>query len=184
MKKLFFTLLLNGTIFWALAQQRVNITGQIDNINSSEKVYLGLGSLVMPLELSADGNFNIDQTIEAIPSFFYVAKVSPRGKIERQIPQVWFVDDSVEIKINWSDKSYQIKNRLAYQSISEKIEAQNGKDQIAVILDNPNEVPSLYFAEAQKEKISFVDLERLSENFNEESKSSISGKKNKQFHCG
>lgn len=177
MKNLFLTLTLCLSIYQVQAQRTVNFSGQIKNTNQEEFIYLGLDGSLLPLKVMEDGTFSIDGNIEQNPSFFYFAKISKRGKIEPQTPQIWFENDRIEVIIDWSNKSFQMEDLMPFQSISEKMEALNGNQQFKLILKNPNEMPSLYFADMHKEQISTSDLEEYYKSLNKENKNSIYAKR-------
>jgi len=173
MKKILLTLTLGLILYQTQAQKAVNFSGQISNANSNELIYLGLDGFLAPLKILEDGTFTVDVATQQTPSFFYFANLSKKGKIEQQTPLIWFKKDSIEVNFDWSNKPLQIQGLMSFQSISEKIEALKGKEQINFILNNPNNIPSLYFANKHKEKISISDLETLLQEVNEEYKNSI-----------
>ena len=173
MKKILFISILCLLMFQSQAQKNVNFSGEIKNLNLGELIYLGLDGFLLQLNLLEDGTFSADGNIQQTPSFFYFAKISKRGKIEKQTPLIWFEGENVEVTIDWSDKSFRVQELLPFQSISEKIEDLKGKSQIEFILKNPDSFPSLYFANMYKERISIRDLEILSEGINEENKNSV-----------
>jgi hypothetical protein len=172
MKKVFLTLNLLLTVWWAKAQVVANISGQIDNLNAEETIYLGVDGRLFPLKLPADGTFSFDVSISEIPSSFYLAHIPKSGKIEQKTPLIWFDSDSIQITKDWADQSYQMQGLLPFQATSEKIEALNGKDQFEFILANPIDIPSLYFAERQKENTDIADLERFTQLVKEEHRNS------------
>lgn len=172
MKKLF---LIQGLLFafWDThAQVAVNISGQIDNLNAAESIYLGIDGGLFPLNPTDEGTFSLDVNISEFPSSFYFADFTKKGKIEQKTPMIWFESDSVQITKNWTDQTYQMQGLLPFQSTSEKIEALETKDQINFILSNPNSFPSLFFANKNKEKISISDLEKLSMSIDDDHKNS------------
>lgn len=173
MKNLFLTLALCLSIYQVQAQRTVNFSGQIKNTNPAELIYLGLDGFLLPLRILENGTFSVNGDIQQTPSFVYFAKITKRGKIEQQTPLIWFESDSLEITLDWSDKSFQIQDLMAFQSISEKIESLKGKSQIEFILKNPNNIPSLYFANKNKENFSISDLEMFSQKVSEENKNTI-----------
>jgi hypothetical protein len=173
MKKLFLTLILSISIYQVYAQRMVNFSGQIKNTSPEELIYLGLDGFLLPLKVIEDGTFSIDGNIQHNPSFFYFAKISKRGKIENQTPQIWFETDQIKINLDWSNKSFQMEDLMPFQSTSEKIESLKGSQQIDFILSNPNSFPSLYFADKNKEEMSISDLEKLSMSISEEYNNSI-----------
>lgn len=172
MKKLFLTLGLLIAFWDAQAQVAVNISGKIDNLNSAESIYLGIDGRLFPLNPPADGTFSVDVNISQSPSFFYLAHIPKNGKIEQKTPLIWFERDSVQITKYWSDQSYQMQGLLPFQANSEKIEAMEENEQFDFILANPINLPSLYFAEKQKEKIGIPDLERFTQLVKEEQRNS------------
>jgi hypothetical protein len=177
MKNLFLTLALCLSIYQVQAQITVIFSGQIKNINPGEFIYLGLDEVLLPLKVMADGTFEVEGNIEQHPSFFYFSKISKRGKIENQTPRIWFDTDRIKVILDWSNKSFQTEKLMPFQSISEKIEVLNGNKQFELIKQNPNEIPSLYFAELKKEEISTSDLENYYQSLNQENKNFIYGKR-------
>ena len=173
MKNLFLTLILCISTCQVQAQRTVNLNGQIKNLNPGEIIYLGIEDILFKLNVSQDGTFAVDKKIDQKVSFFYFAKISKRGKIERQTPQIWFDGDNIVVTLNWTDKSFQLENILPFQSISEKIELLKGKQQISYLLSNPNSLPSLFFANENKEKIPLLDLEKFSKSISKEYINSI-----------
>lgn len=173
MKNLFLTLILCITIYQVQAQKTVNFSGQISNYNSSELIYLGMDEFLLPLKILEDGTFSVDVAIQQNPSFFSFEKISKRGKIERQTPRIWFENDRINLTLDWSNKSFQMEGLMPFQSTSDKIEDLKGKQQIEFILNNPSNIPSLYFANSLKEKISIYDLEKFSQSVSDEYKNSI-----------
>lgn len=173
MKKLFLTLAFCLSIYQVQAQRTVNFSGQIKNTNPAELIYLGLDGFLLPLRILENGTFSVNGDIQQTPSFVYFAKITKRGKIEQQTPLIWFESDSLEVTLDWSEKSFQIQVLMPFQSTSEKIENLKGKSQIDFILKNPNNIPSLYFANKNKENISISDLEIFSQGVSEENKKTI-----------
>lgn len=172
MKKLFLTFILLIAFCQAQAQIAVNISGKIENLNTTESIYLGIDGRLFPLNPPADGTFSLDISISEIPSSFYLAHIPKSGKIEQKTPLIWFESDSVQITKDWSDQSYQMQGLLPFQATSEKIEALEGKEQFEFILANTLEYPSLYFAEKQKENTDIADLERFTQLVKEEQRNS------------
>lgn len=170
MKNLFLTLALCLSIYQVQAQRTVNFSGQIKNTNPAELIYLGLDGFLLPLKILENGTFSVNGDIQQTPSFIYFAKITKRGKIEQQTPLIWFESDSLEVTLDWSEKSFQIQDLMHFQSTSEKIENLKGKSQIEFILKNPNNIPSLYFANENKENISISDLEMFTQGVSEENK--------------
>mgnify|MGYP003633836186 CR=1 FL=1 len=177
MRNLFLTLSLCISIYQAQAQKTVNFSGEIRNTNPEETIYLGLDGSLLPLKVMENGTFSIDGKIEHSPSFFYFAKISKQGKIEPQTRQIWFEKDRVEVILDWSNKSFQTDDLMPFQSFSEEIEALKGNKQFKLIQKNPNEIPSLYFLDLQKEQISSSDVEDYYKLLNEENQNSIYGKR-------
>jgi thiol-disulfide isomerase/thioredoxin len=177
MKNLFLTLALCLSIYQVQAQKTVNFSGQIKNTNPAELIYLGLDGLLLPLKILENGTFSVDGDIQQLPSFVYFAKISKRGKIEQQTPLIWFERDSVEVTLDWSNKSFQVQDLMPFQSTSERIENLKGKSQIEFILKNPNNIPSLYFANKNKEKISIRHLEIFSQGISETNKNNVQFKR-------
>lgn len=177
MKQILLTLTLCLVLFESWAQKTINFSGKIKNANPAELIYLGLDGFLLPLEISENGITSVESDIQQSPSFFYFAKISKGGKIEKQTPRIWFEGDRVEVTMDWSDKSFQIPDLMPFQSISEKIDSLKGKSQIEFILENPNTIPGLYFANEKKKNISISDLEIFSQGVNEENKKTIYFKK-------
>ncbi|MCH6199521.1 redoxin domain-containing protein [Aquiflexum sp. LQ15W] len=168
MKKHFLTFVLIMAFCQTQAQVAVNISGQIENLNAAESIYLGIDGRLFPLNPPADGTFSVDVNISQTPSFFYLGHITKGRKFEQKTPSIWFESDSVQITKDWSDQSYQMQGLLPFQDNSEKIEALKGKDQFDFILANPIDIPSLYFVERQKKKIGIPDLERFTQLVKEE----------------
>lgn len=84
------------------------------------------------------------------------------------MPMIWFDTDTVSIRLDWRNKAYHSSNPMPFQEISETIEAMKEKERIAYLLSNPNNIPSLYFAERFKEKIDLEDLQQFSREINED----------------
>lgn len=158
-------LILSSILFFLLlqihAQKSVRFNGELQNFSSSEIIYLGLDQRSVPLEISEDGSFSVEIPVELRPFFFRFSKISKRGKIEPQTPLIWAESDSVYIVIDWTDKSFEFKGELPFQEASENLEAAKGKERLELILQEPNSIPSLYFADKHKEDISEGDLEKI-----------------------
>lgn len=168
MKIPFLTLVLCLSINHIQAQRTVNFSGQITNTNQGEIIYLGLEESLLPIKLIEGGTFSVDGITEQKISFFYFAKISKSRKIERQTPQIWFENSKVLVTVDWTNKSYHIDRTMPFQSLSEKIESMKENQQIDFILMNPNTIPSLFFAEKNKEKMSISDLDRLLKSVNKD----------------
>jgi peroxiredoxin len=177
MKNLYLKVFICITACQIQAQKVVNFNGQIINYNPSESIYLVFDESISTLNILEDGTFSLNVNMQQIPSYFYFANISKRGKIEQQTPRIWFENDSLEININWLDKSFQTKDLSPYQSLSEQIENLKDKQKIAFILDHSSSFPSLYFANRLKGKISISDLKQISKSVNENYKNSIYLKK-------
>lgn len=177
MKNLLWILIFCISLHEVQAQKTVNIRGQIENSNPAELIYLGFDFALVPLKLSGTGTFSVDASIQQNPAFFYFANISKQGKIEQKTPRIWFDKDSVKVILNWTDKSIQMQGLMSFQSTSEKIEALSEKEQIDFALNNPNNIPGLYFANKNKEKIPIPDLEKFSIEVNKDLKNSINLKR-------
>lgn len=173
MKKVFLLLALCSALFQAKAQNNVNFSGEIKNLKPGELIYLVLDGFILPLKISENGAFSVNGNISQTPSFAYIAKISKRGKIEKQTPLIWFESDRLNLTLDWADKSFQVLDFLPFQSISENIENLEGKSQIEFILKNPNSIPSLYFADMNKENMSISDLKIFSQGVSEENKQTV-----------
>jgi hypothetical protein len=130
-------------------------------------MYLSLGGRLFPLKLSTDGAFSLEADVRSIPAHFYFAKVSKQGRIENQTPLIWFESDSVEVRLDWPSKEYSLQETVSFQTASENLESMPWEKQKEYIFGNPNSIPSLYFAETNKEKIGVTDLGTLLQNVNE-----------------
>jgi thiol-disulfide isomerase/thioredoxin len=173
MKNLLFSIIFCISIHQVQAQKTINVSGQIENSNSAELIYLGFDGDLIRLNLSSSGGFSVDARIQQSPSFFYFANISKQGKIQQKTPLIWFEKDSLKIILDWSDKSFQMQGSMSFQPTSEKMEALSEKEQIDFALNNPNSIPGLYFVSKNKEKISIHDLEKFSQEVNNEFKNSI-----------
>jgi peroxiredoxin len=181
MKNLLFSIIFCISIHKVQAQKTINISGQIENSNTTELIYLGFDGDLIRLNLSSSGAFSVDASIEQNPSLFYFANISKQGKIQQKTPLIWFEKDSVKVILNWLDKSFQMQDLMSFQSTSEKMEALSEKEQIDFALNNPNSIPGLYFVNKNKEKISIPDLEKFSMEVNEDLKNSIDLKRIKNY---
>jgi peroxiredoxin len=173
MKEIILTLTLGLILSQSQAQKSINFSGQIKNLKTAESIYLGLGRTLIQLKLLEDGSFSINASIQQIPSFFFFAKLSKNGKVEHQTPRIWFDKDSIEVNFDWLDKSFQIPSKMPYQSMSEKIETLKGDKQTEFILNNPINIPILYFLNENKDKISISNLEAFCQKVDEIYQSSI-----------
>jgi thiol-disulfide isomerase/thioredoxin len=173
MKNLLFSIIFCISIHQVQAQKTINVSGQIENSNSAELIYLGFDGDLTRLNLSSSGAFSVDASIQQNPSFFYFANISKQGKIQQKTPLIWFEKDSLKIILDWSNKSFQMQGLMSFQPTSEKMEALSEKEQIDFALNNPNSIPGLYFVNKNKEKISIPDLEKISQEVNNEFKNSI-----------
>lgn len=172
-KKIILILILSLILNQSKAQKSIYFSGKIRNQNTAESIYLGVGKALIQLKLLEDGTFSTTASIQQNPSFFFLAKLSKNGKVEHQTPLIWFEKDSVEVKFDWSDKSFQIPNKMTYQSESEKIESLKGDKQTEFILNYPISIPILYFANENKDKISITDLETFCQKVDENYQGSI-----------
>lgn len=165
-KKILYSLTLVFIFSHSQAQKLINFSGQIKNSKTEESIYLDLGGTAIRLKLLEDGSFSTNASIQQIPSSFCFATIS-KGTVYQQTPLIWFEKDSIEVNIDWFDKSLQFKNRMPYQSLSEEIETLKGNKQNEFILSKPVNVPILYFVNKNKEKISISDLEAFSQKVDE-----------------
>ncbi|QCK15631.1 TlpA family protein disulfide reductase [Mangrovivirga cuniculi] len=174
MKNLFLVLVLLSAVSQQISAQRtINFSGKINNFDSSELVYLRLKDSTIPLEINTDGTFSVEQNIDQKTFFFSLSKISKNGKLEPQTPLIWSDKDSVFLELDWINKSYQFKDSMPFQTTSEKLEGVNDNQQIKLILNNPNTLPSLYFASKNKENISLSDLEKIMKSIDQEYKNTI-----------
>jgi hypothetical protein len=177
MKKTVSTIALTLLFFLAQAQRNINFSGHIKNSNLEEKTYLVLEGGYQLLDISDDGSFSIDGKVQQSPSCYSIATASKNGKIKFQSHKIWFDKDSVYLEFDYLDKSIEATSVLPFQSYSEKIELSKGQKKIKLILDKPNEIPSLYFAEINKEKTPIEDLKRYYSSLNTQNKGSIYAKR-------
>jgi peroxiredoxin len=173
MKEIILSLTLGLILSQSQAQKSINFSGQIKNLKTAESIYLGLGRTLIQLKLSEDGSFSTNASVQQIPSFFYFAKLSKKGKVEHQTSRIWFDKDSIEVNFDWLDKSFQIESKMPYQSMSEKIETLKGDKQTEFILNNPINIPILYFVNENKDKFSITDLETFCQKVDENYQGSI-----------
>ncbi|MGY6743035.1 MAG: TlpA family protein disulfide reductase [Cecembia sp.] len=176
MKKLLFNLMFVGILGQTIAQQTVHIYGQIDQHAASDIIFLIVGENGLPIEIAADGSFSANRGIHQFPSYFYLSKLKGK-KLERQTPNIWFESNSIKISLNLADKSFETAHLMPYQQTSEKLESLGKKELIKYITGNPNQIPSLYFAERYKESIPLADLEMFYKNIQEDYKSHTYGKR-------
>lgn len=176
MKKLLLTLMFAGVFYQIKAQHTVHIHGQIDQYTAPDLIFLNVGGTGMPIEIAADGSFSTDRGIHQSPSFFYFSKLKGK-KLERLTPSIWFESDNVKISLNLADKSFETAHLMPYQHTFEKLESMDKKERIKYVLENPNQIPSLYFAETNKESIPLADLEMFYQNIQEDYKSHTYGKR-------
>lgn len=140
------------------AQTKVTVLGQINHFDPSEKLYLEVGESLTLLKRTEQGQFSVAMQVPALPSHLSLTTISDRGKIERQLPLIWFDTDTIRVTIDWQNKTYEIPALLPIQATSERIESLNGNSRKAHILKNPN-TASLYFAHREKDEFSLSDLE-------------------------
>jgi hypothetical protein len=150
----FFTML-------AGAQEKVSVSGKIENVDGSELIYLGIGGGLFPLKLSEEAMFSLEADVKNIPSNFYFASLSKSGKIERLSPLIWFEKDIIEVRFDWPSKRFFMQETVSFQTASENLESMEWEQQKEQILRNPNSILSLYFADGKKDKIDITDLEGL-----------------------
>lgn len=150
----FFTML-------AGAQEKVSVSGKIENVDESELIYLGIGGGLFPLKLSKEAMFSFEADVKNIPSNFYFASLSKSGKIERLSPLIWFEKDIIEVRFDWPSKRFFMQETVSFQTASENLESMEWEQQKEQILRNPNSILSLYFADGKKDKIDITDLEGL-----------------------
>ena len=181
MKQLLLIIFLSISSYQVQSQNTLRISGQIDNFNSAEKIYLNVGTEIRSLKLSSAGNFSVEVNTQQIPQYFYLMYISNRGRIEYETPLVWFRNENVEFNLDWADKSFQILGALPIQVTSEKIESLKGKQKIKFIMNHPNTIPSLYFAQQEKRKFAIADLESLSQNIAEEYENTVYLKRIKSY---
>lgn len=163
LKKLLLNLILSLALIQSQAQQSVSFSGQIKNAKADESIYLGLEGMLIQLKLQDSGAFSINTSLQQLPACFYIASITKKGKIEQHTPRIWFEKDSIGINIDWVDKSFQVADKMSYQSISEKIESLKGSQQNQFILSNSVNIPILYFANENKNDIPVPDLEIFSQ---------------------
>lgn len=157
----FFTML-------AGAQEKVSVSGKIENVDGSELIYLGIGGGLFPLKLSEEAMFSHEADVKNIPSNFYFASLSKSGKIERLSPLIWFEKDIIEVRFDWPSKRFFMQETVSFQTASENLESMEWEQQKEQILRNPNSILSLYFADGKKDKIDITDLEGLLQNSRED----------------
>lgn len=181
MKTLSLTIMLIISINNVKAQTHIHIEGQIDNFPQTDIIYMGTGQMLMPLKISENGKFKVDLSDQQIPSPITLNLISKRGKIEQQLPLIWLDNDTISINVNWSNKTFQTIGVSPYQSVSETLESLDGKKSIDFILKNPNYIPSLYFANREKNKIPVSDLIKIMSSVSDENKSSIYARRIENF---
>jgi hypothetical protein len=179
MKKLLLIVLLINAICQLKAQNDVNIKLTIEEFNQEESIYLEIGSSRYRLNITENGASSIDASVEQLPTFIKIITISERGKIEPQLPQIWIDSDSISLKINWPEKSFEMLSMLAIQKHSETISSLKGKKQIDYLLSNPDNMPSLYFMDRNlsfndkaDSQITVADLEKFLSNISPKNKKS------------
>ena len=177
MKNLFLMLACFLFLYQVQGQRTVSFRGHIKNINPEESIYLGLDQVLLPLKIREDGTFEVEEHIEQNPSFFFFAIIAKGGKIEHKTPLIWFKADRIKVTLDWSNKSFETMELMPFQSLSEKIEALSEDKQLELIQKNPNEIPSLYFLDAHKEKHKVEVLDTYFDSLNEENKMSVYAKR-------
>ena len=177
MKKLLLNLILSLALIQSQAQQAVSFRGQIKNAKADESIYLGVEGMLLQLKLQDNGAFLINTNLQQIPACFFIASITKKGKIEQHSPRIWFEKDSIDINIDWVDKSFQVADKMSYQSISEKIESLKGNQQNQFMLSNSVNFPILYFVNENKSDIPLPDLEIFIQKVDETYQSSAYFKK-------
>ncbi len=147
-------------ISWTVpqAQSTVSLRGQINNFQPEGTIYISNGHLTTPLEVDENGAFETELQYGELPGFFALNSTSKKGKITPEIPRIWIKDESVDITIDWNDRSVSSSSPTSYQELSDRIEALHGQKQIDLVLATPNQVPSMYWADRLKEKMAIQDL--------------------------
>jgi len=83
---------------------------------------------------------------------------SKKGKLTYLLPIIWLDEKSPVVNFDLADNSYESSSKPPYQSISENLEQSKEKEKIDYILKNPNQWPSLYFANELKSNMATQDL--------------------------
>ncbi len=164
LKKLLLSLILSLALIQSQSQQTVSFRGQIKNAKADESIYLALEGMLIQLKLQDNGAFLISTSLQQLPACFFIASITTKGKIEQHTPKIWFDKDSIKIDIDWVDKTFQVADKMSYQSISEKIESLKGNQQNQFMLSNSVNIPILYFVNENKNDIPVSDLEIFSQN--------------------
>jgi len=177
MRKLLYPLIFIGIFYQAKAQQMVHVHGRIDQHPVPDLIFLNVGGTGMPIEIAADGSFSTERGIHQFPSFIYLSKLSKGKKLERLTPSIWFESDSVKINLNLADNSFETDKLMHYQDFSEKLESLKKKERLKYLLGNPNQIPSLYFADLDKKSIPTRNLAMFNQNIPEYYKRHTYGKR-------
>jgi hypothetical protein len=149
------------------AQITVQVSGQIVDYATHGKIYLGNGELLMPLELSDEGLFTAEVNAQSLPSFVSFNTLSPKGKIERLLPRIWFESNRVAISVNLTERTFETQVLQPDQEISEQIEQLSGKAQREFILNNPNHWPSLFFAHRLRNDFEVAEIKAFLKDMND-----------------
>ncbi|MEL7120579.1 MAG: TlpA disulfide reductase family protein, partial [Bacteroidota bacterium] len=160
------------SFFLLKAQNTVHVNGKIVDFNPAETYYLSNGEFGVPLELSADGSFEVDMSYNELPAFLNFKKYTKGGNRVHLVPRIWFESNSIDLTINMASSSFETQKVMPYQEISERIEALKGKSQNDFLIKNPNHWPSLYFADRNKTEMRLADLEDMLQRIEEKYKNS------------
>jgi len=129
----------------ANSQSDVGITGKIENYQD-EFLLLSDGFILTQLQLSDDGRFELSQSYQQSPFMMQLMSSSPKGKLTKITPVIWFDTKTLELTVDLADNSFKSSAEMPFQELSENIESSKGQNQRTIILNNPNQWPSFYFA--------------------------------------
>ncbi|MGY6523759.1 MAG: TlpA family protein disulfide reductase [Mongoliitalea sp.] len=143
------------------AQVTVIVKGTLASYDPSQRLYLENDGMLTTLQIQENGTFEVQQSTAQLPSFVSISTIASNGKILRQIPQVWFDSNRVELSVDLSDGSYTITSRLAFQDFADKLHTLSENERIKQALQNPQVLPSLHLVATKRESIHFNSLEEF-----------------------
>ncbi len=139
------------------ANSQIDIKGKIQHYQN-EMLFISNGFVLTQLHLSADCSFEVSFSDQELPSMVQLMSSTPKGKLDKLSPVIWFDTKTLELNFNLADNSFTSSSVMPFQALSEEIEALKGKKQTKFILSKPNQWPSLYFANKLKADINTEEL--------------------------
>lgn len=127
------------------AQENLSLSGTISD--ATGPVYLFADSKYLPIELSEQGEYQMEVNVSQLPVVIRFGGISPKGQIEYRTPHIWLDQNTARLDLDLAAEpaAWSCSAPYAHQQLSEQIEKASGKEQLELISTHIQTPPARFF---------------------------------------